>query len=46
LSRIALMGEMTASLGHELNQPSPLFANNAAAASSLFSTGDKSTRDA
>jgi PAS domain S-box-containing protein len=31
LNRISLMGEMTASIGHELNQPLAALANNAAA---------------
>src|SRR4051794_22551963 len=31
LNRVALMGEMTASIGHELNQPLAALANNAAA---------------
>jgi two-component system sensor kinase FixL len=39
LSRIALMGEMTASLGHELNQPLTAIANNAAAARRFFDRG-------
>src|SRR5438046_5965893 len=39
LSRIALMGEMTASLGHELNQPIAAMANNAAAARRFFDRG-------
>ncbi|PYJ41539.1 MAG: hypothetical protein DME86_08255, partial [Verrucomicrobia bacterium] len=39
LSRIALMGEMTASLGHELNQPLAAIANNAAAARRFFDRG-------
>src|SRR5437773_7173593 len=39
LSRIALMGEMTASLGHELNQPLAAIATNAAAARRLFDRG-------
>src|SRR5438309_6586626 len=39
LSRIALMGEMTASLGHELKQPLAAIANNAAAARRFFDRG-------
>src|SRR5438094_5285477 len=39
LSSIALMGEMTASLGHELNQPLAAIANNAAAARRFFDRG-------
>jgi two-component system sensor kinase FixL len=39
LSRIALMGEMTASLGHELNQPLAAIANNAAAARRFLERG-------
>src|SRR5437899_4756426 len=39
LSRIALMGEMTASLGHELKQPLTAIANNAAAARRFFDRG-------
>ena len=39
MSRIALMGEMTASLGHELNQPLAAIANNAAAARRFFDRG-------
>jgi len=39
LSRIALIGEMTASLGHELNQPLAAIANNAAAARRFFDRG-------
>ena len=39
LSRIALIGEMTASLGHELNQPLTAIANNAAAARRFFERG-------
>src|SRR5437763_17171772 len=39
LSRIAVMGEMTASLGHELNQPLAAIANNAAAARRFFDRG-------
>jgi len=39
LSRIALIGEMTASLGHELNQPLTAIANNAAAARRFFDRG-------
>jgi C4-dicarboxylate-specific signal transduction histidine kinase len=40
LSRIALIGEMTASLGHELNQPLAAIANNAAAARRFFDRGE------
>mgnify|MGYP001100456082 CR=1 FL=1 len=32
LNRVALMGEMTASVAHELNQPLAAIANNASAA--------------
>jgi len=39
LSRIALIGEMTASLGHELNQPLTAIANNAAAARRFLDRG-------
>ena len=39
LSRIALMGEMTASVAHELNQPLTAIANNAAAARRFFDRG-------
>src|SRR6266404_2948594 len=39
LSRIALIGEMTASIGHELNQPLAAIANNAAAARRFFDRG-------
>jgi two-component system sensor kinase FixL len=39
LNRIALIGEMTASLGHELNQPLTAIANNAAAARRFFDRG-------
>jgi len=39
LSRVALIGEMTASLGHELNQPLAAIANNAAAARRFFDRG-------
>ncbi len=39
LGRIALIGEMTASLGHELNQPLAAIANNAAAARRFFDRG-------
>jgi C4-dicarboxylate-specific signal transduction histidine kinase len=40
LSRVTLMGEMTASLGHELNQPLTAIANNAAAARRFFDRGE------
>jgi len=43
LSRVALIGEMTASIGHELNQPLAAIANNAAAARRFFDR-DKSNR--
>jgi PAS domain S-box-containing protein len=39
LSRVALIGEMTASLGHELNQPLTAIANNAAAARRFLDRG-------
>jgi C4-dicarboxylate-specific signal transduction histidine kinase len=39
LSRVVLIGEMTASLGHELNQPLAAIANNAAAARRFFDRG-------
>jgi PAS domain S-box-containing protein len=39
LSRVALMGEMTASVAHELNQPLTAIANNAAAARRFFDRG-------
>jgi PAS domain S-box-containing protein len=39
LSRIALIGEMTASVAHELNQPLTAIANNAAAARRFFDRG-------
>ena len=39
LSRVALIGEMTASIGHELNQPLAAIANNAAAARRFFDRG-------
>src|SRR5438067_1299605 len=39
LSRIALIGEMTASLGHELNQPLTAIANNASAARRFLDRG-------
>ena len=39
LGRIALIGEMTASLGHELNQPLTAIANNASAARRFFDRG-------
>src|SRR5437588_4729370 len=38
-SRIALMGEMTASVAHELNQPLTAIANNASAARRFFDRG-------
>jgi len=40
LNRVALMGEMTASLAHELNQPLTAIANNAAAARRFFDRGE------
>jgi len=39
LNRFALMGEMTASVAHELNQPLTAIANNAAAARRFFDRG-------
>jgi two-component system, LuxR family, sensor kinase FixL len=39
LSRVALIGEMTASLGHELNQPLTAIANNASAARRFLDRG-------
>jgi two-component system, LuxR family, sensor kinase FixL len=39
LNRVALMGEMTASVAHELNQPLTAIANNAAAARRFFDRG-------
>jgi len=39
LSRIALIGEMTASLGHELNQPLTAIANNASAGRRFLDRG-------
>jgi PAS domain S-box-containing protein len=38
-NRVALMGEMTASIAHELNQPLTAIANNAAAARRFFDRG-------
>ncbi len=38
-NRVALMGEMTASFAHELNQPLAAIANNAAAARRFFERG-------
>src|SRR6266436_8332611 len=39
LNRVALMGEMTASVAHELNQPLTAIANNAAAARRFLKRG-------
>jgi C4-dicarboxylate-specific signal transduction histidine kinase len=39
LSRVALMGELTASLAHELNQPLTAIASNAAAGSRFLAAG-------
>jgi PAS domain S-box-containing protein len=39
LNRVALMGEMTASVAHELNQPLTAILNNAAAARRFFEHG-------
>jgi two-component system sensor kinase FixL len=39
LNRVALMGEITASVAHELNQPLAAIANNAAAARRFFDRG-------
>lgn len=39
LNRVALMGEMTASVAHELNQPLTAIANNAAAARRFLERG-------
>jgi two-component system, LuxR family, sensor kinase FixL len=39
LSRVALMGEMTASLAHELNQPLTAIASNAAAGKRFLASG-------
>jgi C4-dicarboxylate-specific signal transduction histidine kinase len=39
LNRVALMGEMTASVAHELNQPLTAIANNAAAARRFLDRG-------
>jgi PAS domain S-box-containing protein len=39
LSRVSLLGEMTASLAHELNQPLAAIVNNAAAAMQYFEQG-------
>ena len=40
LNRLALMGEMTASVAHELNQPLTAIANNAAAARRFLERGN------
>ena len=40
LNRVALMGEMTASVAHELNQPLTAIANNAAAARRFLARGN------
>jgi PAS domain S-box-containing protein len=40
LNRVALMGEMTASVAHELNQPLTAIANNAAAARRFIERGN------
>src|SRR5882724_941957 len=40
LNRVALMGEMTASVAHELNQPLTAIANNAAAARRFLKRGN------
>jgi two-component system, LuxR family, sensor kinase FixL len=40
LNRVALMGEMTASVAHELNQPLSAIANNAAAARRFLERGN------
>src|SRR5256885_9868461 len=40
LNRVALMGEMTASVAHELNQPLTAIANNASAARRFFERGN------
>ena len=40
LNRVALMGEMTASIAHELNQPLTAIANNAAAARRFLERGN------
>ncbi len=40
LNRVALMGEMTASVAHELNQPLTAIANNAAAARRFLDRGN------
>ena len=39
LSRVAMMGELTASLAHELNQPLAAIASNAAAAKRFLASG-------
>ena len=39
LSRVALMGELTASLAHELNQPLTAIASNAAAGKRILAQG-------
>ena len=41
LSRVASMGELTASLAHELNQPLTAIATNASAGKRLLASGDK-----
>ena len=43
LSRVSLMGELTASLAHELNQPLTAIATNAAAGTRLLASGVKDT---
>src|SRR6184192_658194 len=40
LNRVALMGEMTASVAHELNQPLTAIANNASAARRFLESGN------
>src|SRR5205807_5951868 len=40
LNRVALMGEMTASVAHELNQPLTAIANNASAARRFLERGN------
>src|SRR4029077_546913 len=40
LNRVALMGEMTASVAHEINQPLTAIANNAAAARRFLARGN------
>ena len=44
LSRVALMGELTASLAHELNQPLTAIASNAAAGKRFISRGLTDTK--